>query len=155
MSAREPITHELKCHPGPYDATERGDKPFEFRKDDRDYRVGDTLWLRRWDPDNHAVVVDVHGDKEHPGVEYVPRGYNGRECRRLVTYIIREGFGIPPGYCIMALSKLEAQPSEPRLAVEQIMEVVKEWVLDWCDWSVIASDDGKDLRARLTKAAQP
>lgn len=29
------------------------------------------------------------------------------------------------------------------------MGVVKEWTLDWCDWEV-ASDDGKDLRSRLT-----
>lgn len=49
----------------------------------------------------------------------------------------------------------QAEPSVPRLSVEEAMEVVKEWALDWCDWSVIASDDGKDLRERLTKATKP
>ena len=96
LAERPPVTHELKCHPGPYRATKSGDKPFEFRKDDRDYRVGDTLWLREWDPQQCNLGV---GEKAP--------AYTGDEIHRLVTYIIREGFGIPNGYCIMGLSDLE------------------------------------------------
>lgn len=96
------MVHELKCWAEPYDATERGDKPFEFRKDDREprFEAGDTLWLRRWEPTkpvctpSHGVVHDKHPD----------HCYTGHECRRTVTYIIREGFGIPKGYCIMGLA---------------------------------------------------
>lgn len=101
MSKRQPITHELKCHPEPFQAVVDGTKPFEWRKDDRDYRVGDTLLLREWEPGLAAVVIDTENEY---GVECVPMGYTGRECSRVVTYIIREGFGIPEGYCIMGLA---------------------------------------------------
>lgn len=91
MSKRQPITHELKCHPEPFQAVLDWTKRFEWRKADRDYQVGDTLKLREWDP-----AWRTHLD--------MSIGYTGRECTRTVTYIIREGFGIPEGYCIMGLS---------------------------------------------------
>ena len=88
------MTHELKCWTEPFQAVKRGDKPFEWRKDDRDYRVGDTLRLREWNP------------AYRPDGSLLPksRGYTGDEILRTVTYIIREGFGIPEGYCIIGLS---------------------------------------------------
>jgi len=76
--------HDLKCWPVPFDATERGEKRFEFRKNDRCYMVGDTLVLRRWDPHSES--------------------YTGRWLRRRVTYITRgPEFGCPVGYCVMSL----------------------------------------------------
>ena len=89
MEARAPITHELKCWPEPFAAVKDGSKPFEWRRDDRDYQVGDTLVLREWRPAEE---------------------YTGQQLTRTVTYIIREGFGIPEGYCIMGLRSL-ATPS--------------------------------------------
>jgi hypothetical protein len=106
---REAVTHELKCHPEPFQAVKRGDKLFEFRKDDRDFRVGDTLRLREWIPDGGWI----NGYK-------VWGHYTGRECARTITYIIREGFGIPEGYCIMSLSTLEEQPKEQGVSQELI-----------------------------------
>lgn len=100
LEAREPITHELKCHPGPFAAVKSGAKPFEWRKDDRDYRVGDTLWLREFRP-----VTVWEADE---GMEST---YTGQHVHRTVTYIIREGFGIPPSYCIMGLGSLVQPPS--------------------------------------------
>lgn len=82
--------HELKCWPGPdlFQAVASGRKPFEVRKDDRDYRVGDWLWLREWNP-----VTGLYGTEEVV-------------CE--VTYILRgemaEKFGIQPGYCVLGLS---------------------------------------------------
>lgn len=43
-------THELKCWPQEFDLSAAGLKPFEIRKNDRDYSVGDTVTLRRWNP---------------------------------------------------------------------------------------------------------
>lgn len=43
--------HELKCWPEYFKATARGQKEFDVRKNDRDYRVGDVVTLREWDPD--------------------------------------------------------------------------------------------------------
>lgn len=42
---REPITHELKIYPEFFSAICTGVKRAELRKNDRDYRVGDTLHL--------------------------------------------------------------------------------------------------------------
>ncbi|WP_261804096.1 DUF3850 domain-containing protein, partial [Klebsiella quasipneumoniae] len=42
---REPITHELKIYPEFFSAVCTGVKRAELRKNDRDYRVGDTLHL--------------------------------------------------------------------------------------------------------------
>lgn len=100
--ARAPITHELKCHPGPFQAVKDGTKPFEWRKDDRDYRVGDTLRLMEWDPAYPAPHLRSNADDGFPEE---PIGYTGYVEYRTVTYIIREGFGIPEGYCIMGLGR--------------------------------------------------
>lgn len=58
--------HELRSWPGPFDAVKEGRKTFELRTDDRSYRVGDRLHLRRWDPEladytgAEIVVVVTH-----------------------------------------------------------------------------------------------
>lgn len=133
MSTRQPVTHELKCHPEPFQAVLDGSKPFEWRKDDRDYQVGDTLLLREWDP-----AWRTHLD--------MSIGYTGRECSRVVTYTIREGFGIPEGYCIMGLAphqgkKLTDQEIERSLSVDEVMEVVEPLCL--------GEGTAKAIRSRL------
>ena len=42
--------HDIKCWPMHYDRLIDGSKRFEVRKNDRDYQVGDKLWIREWDP---------------------------------------------------------------------------------------------------------
>lgn len=42
--------HVLKCHPHFFAAIVEGKKTFEIRRDDRKYRVGDTMTLREYDP---------------------------------------------------------------------------------------------------------
>lgn len=42
---REPITHDLKIYPEHFSAVCTGVKRAELRKNDRDYRAGDTLHL--------------------------------------------------------------------------------------------------------------
>jgi len=76
--------HDLKCWPGPFGAIARGTKCFEFRRDDRGFRVGDTLRLRMWNP--------------------VTEEYLGPICNVQVTYLLRgPDFGMPEGYCVMSL----------------------------------------------------
>jgi hypothetical protein len=41
--------HELKTIQPYYDAVARGEKTFEIRYDDRNYKVGQRLWLREYD----------------------------------------------------------------------------------------------------------
>lgn len=47
---REPKTHDLKCWAEPFGDVASGRKKFEVRINDRDYQVGDTFRLHRWDP---------------------------------------------------------------------------------------------------------
>lgn len=76
-------THDLKCWTEPFNAVRSGKKKFEFRLNDRDYKVGDELILREWDP--------------------VKKFYTGQVItRKYITYLLTEGFGLPKGYCIMS-----------------------------------------------------
>lgn len=47
------MTHDLKIWPEYFEAIRTGIKTFELRVKDRDYRVGDTLLLREWNPKTH------------------------------------------------------------------------------------------------------
>jgi DNA-directed RNA polymerase subunit RPC12/RpoP len=75
-------THQLKTWPRYFEAIRSGEKTWEFRKDDRNYQVGDALCLREWSD--------------------VAETYTGRVEVRHVTYIAR-GELIPEGYCVMSV----------------------------------------------------
>lgn len=80
---REPVEHELKTHPAPFTEVWNGRKRFEFRLNDRDYRVGDRLKLREWEEED---------------------GYTGRVWYGRVTYALYgPDFGVPEGYVVMSL----------------------------------------------------
>lgn len=77
--------HYLKTWPAPYSAVERGIKTFEYRKNDRNFCVGDVLVLEEW---------------------YQDEGYTGRYLYVEVTYVLAAGFGVPDGYCVMSITNL-------------------------------------------------
>ena len=85
LEGREPMQHELKTHPEPFEEMRAGRKRFEFRRRDRDFRVGDILHLREWDPATET--------------------YTNREDLYRVTYILADRFGLPPEFCIMSVSQ--------------------------------------------------
>ena len=74
--------HELKLWPKPYEEVSSGRKPFELRKDDRDYKVGDILNLRHWDPETEK--------------------YSGRSMSAGVTCIYRGPF-VAEGFVCMGI----------------------------------------------------
>ncbi len=59
--------HELKTWPGPFGAVWDGRKTFEVRVNDRDFKRGDHLDLREWDP--------------------TTKEYSGRRIEAQITYI--------------------------------------------------------------------
>jgi hypothetical protein len=63
--------HNLKCWPQFWDATERFEKTFEVRKNDRNFKIGDTIHLHEWNPDT--------------------KEYSGRIIVRQIKYIMRHG----------------------------------------------------------------
>lgn len=54
---RMPTTHELKCWPRFFEAISRGEKRHDLRRaTDRDFRPGDRLLLREFDPGLNAFT---------------------------------------------------------------------------------------------------
>lgn len=92
--------HSLKTWPAFFQRVWDGDKPFELRKDDRNYEEGDILILKEW----------------HPG----RRRYTGRGIIAVVKCIVRDApeFGLMPGHCIMGIREVDRYPTptppEPR-----------------------------------------
>ena len=85
--------HELKTWNEPFEQISHGNKTFEYRKNDRDFREGDTLLLMHWD----------EGVGAYCRVAGTPIGLPETiEVR--VGYILRGGaFGVPDGYCVMSI----------------------------------------------------
>lgn len=78
------MTHCLKTWPDYYNATvDNCAKNFEIRKNDRNFKVGDTLILQEWDPETQK--------------------YTGREIARYVSYLIQDVCGLPEDICVMAV----------------------------------------------------
>ena len=87
--------HTLKTWPQYWDAVRAGVKPFEVRKSDRDFKVGDTLELIRWNPDTA---------QEEP-VDFEGSCVGALICK--ITYILPGGgFGIEEGTCILGLDRV-------------------------------------------------
>lgn len=97
--------HELKTWPEYFQAIVENRKPFEYRLNDRNYQVGDVLFLREWVP----PTVEVE--------PWAPKGteagyYTGRELRKSVTYMLDDKIGptMREGFVVMGLGEIEPQP---------------------------------------------
>lgn len=78
-------THNLKTWKEFFISVLHGDKTFEVRKNDRDFKVGDILNLIEVDPNNDMKPT-------------------GRTCKREVTYILTgEQWGIMEGYAVLGI----------------------------------------------------
>jgi hypothetical protein len=106
------MKHELKTWTEFFQAVKSGAKTFEIRENDRDYKVGDVLWLREflpcpeckgtrriWPEGKRGVSqhCDECGDMPHAGI------YTGEEIEKRVTYIT--DFGQSNRRVVMALSE--------------------------------------------------
>lgn len=80
-------THVLKCWPSSFQAIKRGVKKFEIRKNDRNYEVGDSLFLKEYDP----VSDTFSGETQTKDVVYI------------LTPTPDEIFGLKMGYVIMSV----------------------------------------------------
>lgn len=79
--------HRLKTWCEPFQALRLGLKPFEYRaEDDRTFEVGDLLCLEEWDSELER--------------------YTGDAAWRLATYVLRDAFGVPPGFAVIGLTAI-------------------------------------------------
>lgn len=81
---REPRTHDLKVQTQFWQSLWDFKTTAQLRQDDRQYRVGDILLLREYNPQF---------------------GYTGMNCKRLVTHILRHEdvpYGLRRGWCILS-----------------------------------------------------
>ena len=95
--------HALKINEQWFDAVAVGTKNFEVRKNDRDFKVGDTLLIEEWD----STVVDKGEGYES---QFGPRGYTGRKAVATITFVLRaEEFpiAIKEGYAVLGIKVLE------------------------------------------------
>lgn len=76
--------HELKIWPEYFEPVFHRVKNFEVRKNDRDFKVGDIIVLRQFDP--------------------IKSEYVGGICGREISYVMDGGkFGVESGYCVLGL----------------------------------------------------
>lgn len=88
MNRRDQKHHQIKCWPDYFTPTQNGDKPFEVREDDRNYRVGDLLIIREWNPETEE--------------------FTDRVAIRKITYKLQGGqLGIKDSYCVLGIKTIE------------------------------------------------
>lgn len=92
------MTHEVKSHHEAFQQRWDGFKPWEFRRNDRKYQVGDFLHEREWNPVTERYTKRSILSKIiclYDGKEPAPRK-----------------FGIPKDFCIMTLETIARGPEE-------------------------------------------
>ena len=77
------MKHELKLWPEYFQSIIDGTKPWELRRNDRDFKVGDILLLREYVPDTNQ--------------------YTGRECERKITGVFSNLPMVASFYCVLSL----------------------------------------------------
>lgn len=92
--------HELKTDPAVFDAVAGGSKTHEIRFNDRDFKVGDGLLLRR----TKASGAQMRGMGW-------PLEYTGQEFRAVVTHVL-DGYGLMPGWVILSIRPHGVPPSD-------------------------------------------
>jgi hypothetical protein len=102
VEQRPRIEHELKEWPEFFNHTLAGRKKFQLRRSDRDFRVGDHLLIKEWDP---------KGEYGSPTNKTEPVGFTGRAVLLRVDYVMYPGdlllLGLPrdmEDYLIMSTS---------------------------------------------------
>lgn len=84
-AAREPKVHDIRLGDSFFDDVLECRKSFELRKNDRDYRVGDILYM----------------------MEFKDGRNTGRAVKRKIIYMLEDFTGLEDGYCILGMEPLQ------------------------------------------------
>lgn len=83
-------THDLRIWKSFFESVINGEKSFEMRKNDRGFKVGDTLNLIEVDPENEMKAT-------------------GRTCQKEISFILAgEQWGLESGYVVLSLKPLKS-----------------------------------------------
>ncbi len=82
-----PDTHELKTWPVPFWDVTSGSKTFEVRRSDRNFKVGDLLLLKEYDPKTNRYS----GEEIYVRIDYTivlpePEGFIGMAISEIRTH---------------------------------------------------------------------
>jgi len=83
-------THELKCLPEHFEPVRLGLKLVELRLNDRNFQVGDELYLREYEP--------------------FAQSYSGRTLHATITHIVSGGAWLVPGYVALSIRVVAVSP---------------------------------------------
>lgn len=79
--------HEVKSLPKYFEEVQSGRKTFEYRKDDRGYKVGDIIKHKEYLPETDT--------------------FTGNSLETEITYILKGELNIPADYAIMSIVKIK------------------------------------------------
>ncbi|EHJ57636.1 hypothetical protein HMPREF9318_00118 [Streptococcus urinalis FB127-CNA-2] len=130
MGEKQMRQHMLKCYPQYFEAVKSGIKNFECRYNDRDFKVGDELLLREYDP---------------------KQGYTDRCIVRKITYVLSDFTGLKDGYVILELAKRESSEIERERAFDILKR--KNRVLSTKNTELEVDNLAKEFEIRLLKTA--
>ena len=84
--------HCLKLSTRYYDAVDNGTKPFEVRRNDRGFRIGDTIEFMRVDEDGNTIQNG--------------KGTNDYSVKKITFILTHEDFpqGVSEGYVVLGLT---------------------------------------------------
>lgn len=75
--------HHLKSIQPSFDEIISGDKRFELRKNDRDFKAGDVVWFNEYNA--------------------IKKAYSGRAVECDIDYVLTDHAGLMEGYCIFTM----------------------------------------------------
>lgn len=92
------ITHELKILPDFFEAFIRGDKNFEIRNNEHDFKVGEFLVLNEW-----------------TSCDYAKRCATGRSIKSVITYVT--DFAQRDNFVVMGIRPVQYMKVEPNIEI--------------------------------------
>lgn len=122
--------HELKTWPKYFAAVRSGQKRFEIRRNDREFKVGDILVLREFDPEDDA--------------------YTGQAEERQITFLLsEEDYGVIHGFVAIGFGEVAPHPDA---AAEVTVDSLAEWHETAASNAALRAQEARKVSESYTKS---
>ena len=123
--------HELKTWPKYFAAVRSGQKRFEIRRNDRDFKVGDILVLREFDPDSET--------------------YTGPVEERQITFLLsEEDYGVIHGFVVIGFGEI-IHHADTLVDTALTAEQLARWHETAADNAALRAQDARRVAAAYAK----